>query len=185
MLRKILLLITVSPLFFSTVLLAYPNDNEQVLRNSTHSHIEQQDLQEVGHTTFSIFFWDLYKSSLQTTSGTYPIDAEKEQLLYEINYLADISSKDLIERTIEQWQHLEVPTEHYQQFVHKLTRIWPDITKGDKLSLRLHNNISFFYFNEKYIGRINDPMFGQLFLDIWLAENTSQPTLRNELLGKK
>jgi hypothetical protein len=28
------------------------------------------------------------------------------------------------------------------------------------------------------------PKFGQIFIDIWLAKNTSQPDLRKELLGK-
>ena len=49
-----------------------------------------------GKATFSILFWDLYKSHLRTTSGTYPISLENEQLIFHIDYLADISNEDLI-----------------------------------------------------------------------------------------
>ena len=43
---------------------------------------------------------------------------------------------------------------------------------------------AFFYFNKVHIGRIDDHTFGQIFLDIWLAEKTSQPKLRSQLLGQ-
>jgi hypothetical protein len=42
---------------------------------------------------------------------------------------------------------------------------------------------SVFYFNQQYIGVINPSEFGQIFLAIWLSENTSEPSLRLELLG--
>lgn len=160
----------------------------QTISETQFTHLsklfETNELIEVGNTTFSILFWDLYQSKLSTTSGNYPLYNKSHYLLYEIKYLADISSDDLIKRTKEQWQHLGISKSRYQDFVPKLKAIWPDITKGDTLSLLVDNKASHFYFNEKYIGSLVDDDFGQFFLDIWLADNTSQPKLRAELLGK-
>ena len=61
--------------------------------------------------------------------------------------------------------------------------MWPDIKEGDSLSLLIHQGRSVFYFNQQYIGVINPSDFGQIFLAIWLSENTSEPELRRELLG--
>jgi hypothetical protein len=118
-----------------------------------------------------------------TTSGKYPVDITSEQVLFTINYLADISSDDLISRTVDQWEHLGIPSEQYINYLPKLEAMWPDIKEGDSLSLLIDQGRSVFYFNHQYIGVIKPSIFGQIFLAIWLSENTSEPNLRLELLG--
>lgn len=145
--------------------------------------IGSDDFTTMGETTFSILFWDLYTSQLLTTSGEYPISAEGESLIFHISYLADISSDDLIMRTVEQWQHLGVNEQVYKQYIADLELLWPDIVSGDSLALLLKDDKSTFYYNNQYLGSIKDDGFGQLFIDIWLSKDTSQPTLRAELLG--
>lgn len=102
----------------------------------------------------------------------------------EGKYLKDISSVELLERTVEQWQHIGVETEKYQDYLSLLQQIWPNINKGDTLSLIFDKRSSAFYYNQELIGIVDSPQFGQLFIDIWLAKNTSQPNLRKELLGE-
>lgn len=150
---------------------------------SFKSTIDTQDFVSIGEATFSILFWDLYKSQLLTTSGKYPVVLETDKVLFTINYLADISSDDLINRTIEQWDHLGIRPEQYLIYLPELKSMWPDIQEGDSLSLLIHQGRSVFYFNQQYIGVINPTGFGQIFLAIWLSENTSEPNLRRELLG--
>lgn len=155
------------------------------LPQSLSNLLSSQSFTTTGETTFSILFWDLYKSKLLTTSGKYPISTEEDSLIFHINYLADISSEDLIMRTVEQWQHLGIKEEVYKNYLQPLASIWPNITSGDSLALHLKNDQSAFYFNDRYLGAIEDPHFGQLFIDIWLSNKTSQPDLRAELLGGK
>jgi len=136
-----------------------------------------------GKATFSLLFWDLYKSQLKTTSGSYPISLDQDRLIFHINYLVDISKEDLIKRTIEQWQHQRISTNIYQHYIKLLKDIWPNIYKGDSLAMLMQKNKSVFYFNEHYIGEINDDVFGQLFINIWLDQSTSHPSLRDQLIG--
>lgn len=136
---------------------------------------------EVGNAKFSVFFFDIYKSRLLTPNGVF--NFENKPYLFEITYLKDISSSDLIERTIEQWEHLNIDKESYQQYSALLSKLWPNIVASDRLAIQVNDKKSKFYFNNKFIGSINDDRFGDLFLAIWLSPETSQPELRAALLG--
>ena len=181
----LVLLILPNILLASTLSKTNTSINKKASANNLTKILNNYNFKVVGQATLSVLFWDIYKSTLLTTSGIYPINSNDEKILYKINYLKNISSNELIKHTKEQWQHLDVPINTYQPFITSLKSIWPDVTKGDTLSLLIHNQQSSFYFNEHYIGSINSPEFGQLFIDIWLANNTSQPTLRAQLLGGK
>tara|TARA_R110001583_G_scaffold191_5_gene1831 strand:+ start:628 stop:1188 length:561 start_codon:yes stop_codon:yes gene_type:complete len=145
--------------------------------------MKEQTFKRLGKATFSVLFWDLYKSELLTSSGTYPMQSKNEKLIYKIQYLKAVSAKDLVEYTVEQWQHLEIKPHKYQAFIPKISDIWPDLKVGDSLALVMSHQKSAFYFNDNLVGSIEDPMFGPLFIDIWLSEKTSEPKLRQQLLG--
>jgi hypothetical protein len=162
---------------------AEPTLQSTIKKENLTSLISSKAFIPIGTATFSILFWDLYKSTLYSTSSRYPLTTKSDSLIFHINYLADISSEDLIGRTIEQWQHLGIEEKRYSHYVEDLKKLWPNISDGDSLALLIQNNASDFYFNDLYIGTIDDPDFGQLFIDIWLSKNTSQPRLRSELLG--
>ncbi|TEW55265.1 hypothetical protein E2R68_05785 [Psychromonas sp. RZ22] len=144
---------------------------------------QETNFKNVGSTTYSIFIWDLYNSKLLTTSGAYPMQSEDAKLLYEIEYLKDVSSKDLVNHTVKQWQHLDINRSEYEHYLPRLASIWPNIKAGDRLTLVMNKSSSAFYYNSDMVGVIDKPEFGPLFLDIWLSENTSEPKLREELLG--
>lgn len=141
-------------------------------------------LELVGEARFSFLFWDIYQSQLQTSSGQYPVDTEKESIFYEIQYLIDITQENLLESTVEQWQHVGISDNVYHKYITELSAIWPDISEGDTLALFVQADHSRFYFNGEYIGKIVEPAFAFDFLAIWLSEKTSEPELRRELLGE-
>ncbi|MFT5758348.1 MAG: hypothetical protein ACI9LM_003087 [Alteromonadaceae bacterium] len=157
-------------------------ENNQALENLPEV-LSQLQLTLVGSAVFSVLFWDIYKSTLYTKTGNYNKQQAPEILLFEIEYLKDITAAELIKRTIEQWYHLEKAESQYLPYIAKLTSIWPDIKSGDKLTLLKQNGRSVFYFNHVKIGIIEQDEFSALFLDIWLSPKTSQKALRTELLG--
>ncbi len=174
-------------------------------RKTLSNALVSSPLTLVGSAKFSVLFWDIYQSSLYTSSGSFfgieylnkgdtankvnqtqPNDNKTEQLplLFEIEYLRDITQQDLISRTLEQWQHLNIDETDYNRFLPTLKSIWPDIKAGDSLALLVNDDSSHFYFNDDYIGTITQANFGPLFLAIWLSPDTSQPKLRKKLLGE-
>ena len=136
---------------------------------------------EVGRAKLKVWFWNVYNSVLYTPSGKYSTDSQC--LVFEINYLMDISKADLIKSTVENWQHLGISETSYQPFIKSLKRIWPNVNEGDQIALKINADNSTFYFNGENIGSIKSSQFGPLFLSIWLSKNTTQPKLRRQLIG--
>ncbi|GAB3034311.1 chalcone isomerase family protein [Bowmanella dokdonensis] len=141
------------------------------------------DLKLVGQAKLSVWFWDIYQSSLYSPDGKYR--QGHYPLALQIRYLRDIKASELIEATEEQWQALALKDKAIPSWLKQLESIWPDIQKGDELTLEVtQNRISRFYHNGEPIGTFEDPDFGPAFLAIWLAENASYPKLRGQLTGR-
>lgn len=150
----------------------------------------ENKLRQVGEAHFQFLFWDVYDSALYSSSGAYAEDQEVANQLplkLEIKYLRDIEATDLVENTIEQWQHLGLSESLIAQHAARITELWPNIKKQDQLALVVTADNSRFYFNNEELGEPLPAQFGVDFLAIWLSEDTSQPKLRKQLIsgGKK
>lgn len=151
---------------------------DKLAKSNTEKHF-----QILGKAKFSFLFWDVYESQLLTSDGHQPFSNICQYSLFEINYLRDISQKELIDNTVEQWRHLAFSESTYSAFLPLLRNIWPDIKAGDQLAMLNQAGTTIFYLNQQKIGGIVDATFAKVFLSIWLDENTSEPKLRKKLLG--
>lgn len=150
--------------------------------------LNQTTYKQVGETKLKFLFWDVYESRLFSADGTYKAkDSFNDEypLVLEIEYLRDIDAKDLVENTIEQWQHLKLEQDQYEEYLPWLQQVWPNVKKGDRLAIYVDSTSSQFFFNGQSIDRVQSENFGQLFLSIWLSPNTSQPKLRKELINSR
>ncbi|MEH6452007.1 MAG: chalcone isomerase family protein [Psychromonas sp.] len=158
---------------FSLCILAYSSVSKAQDINS---------LRLVGQGGMSWMFMDIYQASLYSQDGTYQHSNYPQALT--INYKKNISKSQLIKATKEQWKKLSVDNKRYQPWINDLNRLWPDIAKGDKLTLFIEQGGNgYFYHNGQLIGSVDSPDFAPAFLSIWLSEKTSQPRLRKKLIG--
>ncbi|WP_417681496.1 chalcone isomerase family protein [Pseudidiomarina aquimaris] len=143
-----------------------------------------QDLQAVGKTRLSVWFWDVYDAQLLTDSGNYD-DYDRRAL--RLSYLRDIKAKDLVETTKEEWQRMDIAvTSEHEQWLEKLQEMWPDVSNGDCLMLvETEQGHSSFYNAEGRLGGIDSAQFTDDFLAIWLSPNSRFKDERNELIGAK
>lgn len=177
-------LLSIAILFINLITFtANANIEHRVVINKLPKDFRQLKFKEVGRAKFSILFWDIYNSTLYTKSGNYLHEESTQSLIFEIEYLKDITKNDLLERTVEQWKHLKIAESQYSKFIPRLKAIWPDISSGDKLAMLVKNKQSVFFFNNLRLGKIEQEEFSKLFLDIWLSPKTSQIKLRKQLLG--
>ena len=143
-----------------------------------------EPLREVGSTTLKVMFWTVYDSTLFSPSGNYR--GIEPGLALQIEYRRNIDNQRLVDATRDQWQELGLYREQSEQWLDELTHLWPDIQRGDSITLLVEAGLSATsYFNEKRLGQIQDPRFTTDFLAIWLAENTRFPELRDELIGAR
>jgi hypothetical protein len=139
------------------------------------------EFNKVGEARMEYLFWDVYDAQLFTHSGDY--SAGTHPVKFKLTYLRNFDAKEIVKATNEQWTHLG-KSKLSAKYDTKLLSIWPDIKKGDSLTLiTSEQGVSTFYHNDKKTGQIEEPEFSSDFLAIWLDENTSEPKLRKQLLG--
>jgi len=134
-------------------------------------------LEKVGEAKLEVLFWSIYRSRLYCPDGTY--EPGVRPLRLEIEYLRDIRSEDLVKRTGEEWEQLGVTDPAREEWLATLRTLWPDVGKNDQ------DSRATFFHNERRLGSIEDPDFGQRFVDIWLSPDTSRPQMRLALTGKR
>lgn len=141
----------------------------------------QTNFKKVGDARMEYLFWDVYDASLYTPSGQY--ESGSNPVKFTLTYLRDFAAKDIVKATREQWQHLG-KTDLAPKYASQLLAMWPDIKKGESLSLKTSDSgVARFYHDGELLGEISDPDFAAEFLAIWLSPQTSEPKLRKQLLG--
>ncbi|MEP1471142.1 MAG: chalcone isomerase family protein [Halieaceae bacterium] len=145
---------------------------------------EPVDLKKVGEAELRVLFWSIYNSTLYSADGQYSEGQRPLQL--KIQYLLDIDSEALVERTGEEWSSQGMNHERQQQWLDALATLWPDVSKNDVLTLDIdEQDRSTFYRNGELLGVIEDPEFGDSFTGIWLSPTTTRPKLRLALTGQQ
>jgi hypothetical protein len=97
----------------------------------------------------------------------------------------DIAGQDIATRSVEEMrrQGLDDP-EAARRFEARMAAVFPDVTKGTALTgIRDGDAGTLFYKDGVFIGAVGDREFTDRFFAIWLAPDTSEPRLRERLLG--
>lgn len=141
-----------------------------------------KDLETVGKTRLSVWFWDVYDAELLTNTGNY--DTYERRAL-RLNYLREIEAADLVDTTREEWQRLDIRlTEQHNEWLQRLNEMWPDVQEGDCLMLvETEQGHSEFFNAEGKLGTIESSVFTDDFLAIWLSPDSKFKSERNELIG--
>lgn len=140
------------------------------------------ELKKVGEARLRVLLWSIYDSRLYTPDGDYREGIRPLRL--EIEYLRSVKASALVERTRQEWDAMGRSHPRQEDWLARLDRLWPDIQAKDVLALQIaEDNVATFLHNGRIIGRIDDPAFGQQFIDIWLSPDSTRPELRQALLG--
>jgi hypothetical protein len=140
-----------------------------------------QNWKRIGEAELSILWFDVYNAELLSADGRYT--GVKNPLILKLNYHRNISQHDLLKETQKQIEQF-ARTGQTQQWLAKLSQIWPDIQKGDQLTFWVdQKSTGHFFYNENWIGSLQDPAFSDAFIQIWLSDNSSYPDLAKKLRG--
>lgn len=144
-------------------------------------------LSAVGRGELTWLGLTIYQASLWTVDGKYQSIDQSKPIALAITYQKNIDSQALVERTVEEWEHLNIFDSKTRKFWgDRLVTIWPDVKPEDNITTLLTTDQKTrFYYNDKLIAELNEPEFGKALLSIWLDPNTSEPGLRKRLIGNK
>jgi Chalcone isomerase-like len=110
---------------------------------------------------------------------------EREPLALELQYARKLHGKQIAERSLAEMQRFgAVAQADAARWLASMTQLFPDVHRGDRLTGVLRpGEAARFYFNGKLLGEVRETDFARRFFAIWLSPQTSEPKLRQALLG--
>ncbi len=138
-----------------------------------------------GDARFRYWGFHAYDIQLWTWPGFDASNYEAHPLALSITYARQIDMQDLVERSLlEMGRQAPVLPQQAQQWRQSLIKAFRNVRPGDRLTgiFRPPHQASF-YFNGQLTTTLQANPLVQRFFGIWLSEQTSQPGLRNALLG--
>ncbi|MBT1444442.1 chalcone isomerase family protein [Shewanella sp. JM162201] len=140
-------------------------------------------LSRIGKGKMDWLWLELYQASLYSADGRY--EAGRFPLALEIRYSRDIKASDLLDATEGEWQKQGLAQADIKRHLALLKSVWVNVKTGDTLLLVATNsNQGEFFHNGQSLGVVEQADIMQAFLGIWLRSDTSEPTLRAQLLGE-
>jgi hypothetical protein len=139
----------------------------------------------LGHKRFTVFGFAVYDASLWVEPGFDAQDYPRHGFALDLLYQRDFSNAAITRRSIDEMERLAPLTdERRQTWKQWLQTAFPDVRKGDRITgIHQPGKGAVFLTNGRQTGRIDDAEFAQRFFGIWLSRNTSEPALRQALLG--
>ena len=142
------------------------------------------ELKALGGGLLRVFGFQVYNVYLWTPGGA-AFDRSKPYVL-DLQYLRTFTAKKLAERSIDEMRGQGLGDDTvYPKWLAEMERVFADVKEGDRLTgVVTATKTSKFFFNGTFRGEVLDPAFVDAFFGIWLNEKSSQPRMRNLLLGK-
>jgi len=151
-----------------------------VAEEVVYQHIP--DASVVGTGRLSYLVWDVYDATLYAPGGEWLQD---QPFALTLGYLRDLKGDAIAERSVKEMRKQGLDDEAtLQRWQAAMEAIFPDVSDGTRLTGIYQADASTrFFLHDEEIGHIRDPEFGRWFFGIWLAESTSAPSLRRQLLA--
>ncbi|MFY7865133.1 chalcone isomerase family protein [Roseateles sp.] len=156
-----------------------------ISQGTAHAAPELSELRQQSKAQMRFFGLLIYDIRLWSRE---PIDAQNwsaQELALELQYARSLSGREIAKRSLsEMRRQVDISNEQGQKWLSEMEAAFPDVREGDRISgLQTPGEGVRFFVNGRLQRRIADPMFARLFFGIWLAPQSSEPGLRQQLLG--
>jgi hypothetical protein len=141
--------------------------------------------QAAGTTRLRFLGFGIYDATLWVTPGFRASSYAQHAHALDLAYLRTLDGRAIAERSLTEMQRQgPIAPEQAQSWLAAMTVAFPDVKAGDRLTgLHTPGVGARFWFNGQPRRAVPDPEFSRRFFGIWLADTTSEPTLRNLLLA--
>lgn len=147
------------------------------------AELPQARLQGSGRLRFLAF--QVYDARLWTVASMSPEQWASTPLALELQYLRKLDGQAIAERSLAEMKRQgEIATAKAEAWLAEMKKLFPDVAAGDRITgVHQPGQGARFFFNGQLRGEVRDPDFARLFFGIWLAPQTSEPAMRQQLLG--
>jgi len=145
---------------------------------------ERAQFKKVGGGQLSWLGFDIYDASLWTESGRYEGFGPGQTVALSLWYQRSFTLDELLGITDKAWTRLGRDPAWRESRLASLRKLWSDVSPGQNMTTVVDaGGATWFYDQQRLLGRIDDPEFGPAFLAIWLDPRSIVRDLRVQLLG--
>ena len=141
-------------------------------------------LRGAGRLTFLALH--VYDARLWVGDGFAADRFETAPLALEIEYGRTLYGAKIAERSLEEMRRVPgIDEEQAARWLEWMREVFPDVKKGDRVTgVHRPGESARFFLNGRLRGELRDADFARRFFAIWLGPRTSEPKLREALLGE-
>ncbi|TDM06071.1 MAG: hypothetical protein C4K60_15545 [Ideonella sp. MAG2] len=109
----------------------------------------------------------------------------QQPLALEIAYARNLDGVKIAERSLTEMKRGgPVDEATAARWLAEMKRLFPDVKAGDRITgVYQPGQTAAFLHNGRPLGEVRDTRFAQAFFGIWLAPHSSEPQMREQLLG--
>ena len=139
----------------------------------------------IGQHRFTYWGFEVYDASLWGSTAFAPQDWAKQSLVLELRYLRDFKGADIAQRSIDEMQgQRTLSAAQKQTWAGVLQSLIPNVRSGERLTgIYTPDKGMQLLHQDRLLGEVTDVDLAQRFFGIWLAPETSQRQLRQQLLA--
>jgi hypothetical protein len=139
----------------------------------------------IGQHRFTYWGFEVYDASLWGNTAFAPHDWAKQSLVLELRYLRDFKGADIAQRSIDEMQgQRTLSAAQKQTWSGVLQSLIPNVRSGERLTgIYTPDKGMQLLHQDRLLGEVTDLDLAQRFFGIWLAPETSQRQLRQQLLA--
>lgn len=110
----------------------------------------------------------------------------QQPLVLEIEYARGLDGEKIAERSLTEMKRgSPVDDTTAARWLAEMKRLFPDVKAGDRITgVYEPAKAAVFLHNGRALGEVRDARFAQAFFGIWLAAHSSEPQMREQLMGQ-
>lgn len=146
---------------------------------------ELVEVRHQGRGRLTYFGLHVYDARLWVGPGFDAARFAEIPLALELIYARTLHGRLIAERSLEEMRRLgAIADTQRERWLAALRLTLPDVARGDRITgVQRPAETTRFFVNGSLRGELRDPDFTRRFFAIWLAPQTSEPGLRQALLG--
>ena len=145
---------------------------------------ESKSLTRRGDAVMRFFGLKVYDIRLWTPGRPH---RDEDVFALELVYDLGLKGAEIAKRSADEMRKIGYTDEaKLKRWTEAMMTAFPDVKQGDTLvGVSVPGKEARFYSRDKFLAAVPDPEFAKAFFGIWLSEKTSEPRLRERLLGGK
>lgn len=127
----------------------------------------------------------VYEARLWASTQFVPQPFDAHAFGLELHYARKLEGAAIAQRSIVEMRRAGgLDDRQAQSWQAALTSAFPNVVPGDRLTgLHVPGEATRFFHNGRPTATVADPLFARAFFGIWLADTSSEPDLRRQLIG--